>query len=221
MAEASTTREQVVARARDLLVAEGPDAVTMRRLAALLGTSYQVVYSRVGGKDEVLRAVHDAAFAELTAQVASLAGTDGRSRVHGLTAGYLDFAVANPRLFDVMFGAPTGGPTRDAALQEVEREAFRRCWVAVTRAWLDAEHPGRPRGSATRLAWRLWTAVHGITVLHLAGHESPSGDVHHEVGQVVDLLLDDPFPERPVSAPGPGRPTPRRRPPSAASPRTG
>ena len=196
------TRDRVVEVARDLLVAEGPEAVTMRRLAAALGTSYQVVYSRVGGKVEVLRAVHDAAFEALVAEVAALRPTPGtREHVHELTAAYLDFAVANPRLFDVMFGAPAGGPVRDAALRDVERDAFRRCWVAAARAWLDATRPDRPRGSAARLAWRLWTAVHGITVIHLAGHESPSGDVHAEVAQVVDLLLDDPVPAVSASAP--------------------
>ena len=196
------TRERVVEAARALLVAEGPEAVTMRRLAGELGTSYQVVYSRIGGKTEVLRAVHDAAFDTLVAQVAALRPAPGtREHVHELTAAYLDFAVTNPRLFDVMFGAPAGGPVRDAALRDVEREAFRRCWVAAARAWLDASVPDRPRGSAARLAWRLWTAVHGITVIHLAGHESPSGDVHAEVAQVVDLLLDDPVPA--VSASGP------------------
>lgn len=189
-----TPRERVVDVARDLLVAEGPGAVTMRRLAAALGTSYQVVYSRVGSKTAVMRAVHDRAFDELTTEVLALAPTRGtREHLHALTAGYLDFAVANPRLFDVMFGAPAG-LVRDAALQEVERESFRRCWVAATRSWLDAHHPDRPRGSAGPLAWRLWTAAHGITVLHLAGHASPSADVHVDLAAVVDLLLADPVP---------------------------
>jgi hypothetical protein len=30
-------------------------------------------------------------------------------------------------------------------------------------------------------------------VLHLAGHETPSGDVRAEVSDVVDLLLADPL----------------------------
>ena len=187
------TRDEVVDVARGLLVAEGPGAVTMRRLATALGTSYQVVYSRVGGKPEVLRAVHDTAFASLTDAVLALAPQPGtREHLHALTAGYLDFAVANPRLFDVMFGAPAG-LVRDAALQQVERESFRRCWVASARAWLDEHHPERPPGSAGPLAWRLWTATHGITVLHLAGHHSPSADVHADLAAVVDRLLAGPL----------------------------
>ncbi|MBF4161045.1 TetR/AcrR family transcriptional regulator [Nocardioides acrostichi] len=188
-----TTREQVIEVARGVLVAEGADAVTMRRLAAELGTSYQVVYSRVGAKPEVLRAVHDLAFENLTAQVDALDPTLGTDEhLHALTAGYLRFAVANPRLFEVMFGSPTG-LVRDQALQEVERESFRRCWVTAARAWLDAHRPRRPAGSAAPLAWRLWTATHGIAVLHLAGHGSPSSDVLRDLAGVVELVLVEPL----------------------------
>ncbi len=187
------TRTDIIEVARRVLEHEGVEAVTMRRLAAELGTSYQVVYSRVGGKPEVLRAVHDEGFRRLSDPSGLPDAAAGPTALRRLAVGYLDFAVANPRLFDVMFGDPLPGTTRDERMREVERAAFRSCWVAPTRDWLDREHPGRPRGSATRLAWRLWSAVHGITVLHLAGHETPSGDVRAEVVEVVDLLLADPL----------------------------
>jgi AcrR family transcriptional regulator len=192
----AATRDDVVELARRLIESEGVEAVTMRRLARGLGTSYQVVYSRLGGKPEVLRAVHDDGFARLSdpdALAVLPAGGGGPAVLRRLALAYLDFAVANPRLFDVMFGGPVPGLERDERMRDVERAAFRACWVRPTREWLDRDHPGRPPGSATRLAWRLWTAVHGITVLHLAGHHTPSGDVRREVEQVVDLLLAEPL----------------------------
>ncbi len=191
-----TTRAEIVDLAGRLLEDEGVEAVTMRRLARELGTSYQVVYSRVGGKADLLRAVHDDGFARLTdpgALAALPTRGGGPVALRRLALSYLDFAVANPRLFDVMFGDPVPGLDRDERLREVERAAFRACWVTPTRDWLDREHPDRPPGSASRLAWRLWSAVHGITVLHLAGHQTPSGDVRAEVGQVVGLLLAEPL----------------------------
>lgn len=190
----ASTRDDIVAAARRLLVDEGADAVTMRRLAAELGTSYQVVYSRVGGKPEVLRAVHDDAFEELGERVLSGGERPGTAeQIHALTTGYLDFATSQTRLFEVMFGGPVAGLVRDEALREVEVASFRRCWVSAARSWLDVHHPARPPGSAAPLAWRLWTATHGIAVLHIAGHSSPRGDVHADLGAVVDLLLADPL----------------------------
>jgi AcrR family transcriptional regulator len=188
------TRDDIVEVATRLLEQEGVEAVTMRRLAAELGTSYQVVYSRVGGKPEVLRAVHDEGFRRLVdpQALAAPAATGGADTLRRLAVSYVDFAVEHPRLFDLMFGEPVAGPGRDEQMREVEWAAFRACWVAPTRDWLDEAHPDRPRGSATRLAWRLWSAVHGITVLHLAGHGSPGGDVRAEAADTVDLLLAGP-----------------------------
>ena len=62
--------------------------------------------------------------------------------------------------------------------------------MSAVRAHLDAVVPDRPRGTATRLAWQLWTAVHGVTVVHLAGHPSPTGHPSDEVRALVDVLLD-------------------------------
>jgi AcrR family transcriptional regulator len=192
----AATRDDIVDVALRLLEQDGVEAVTMRRLAAELGTSYQVVYSRVGGKPDVLRAVHDEGFRRLSdpAGLAGLSAAGGEAQaLRRLAVAYLDFAVENPRLFDLMFGDPMAGPGRDEAMREVEWAAFRACWVTPTRAWLDRTHPERHRGSAVRLAWRLWSAVHGITVLHLAGHGSPAGDVRAEVAETVDLLLAGPL----------------------------
>lgn len=190
----SPTADEVVRAAEALLEAEGVEALTMRRLATALGTSYQVVYSRVGGKPDVVRAVHAEGMhrlAEGAAQIPEDPGTD--AHLLALARGYLAVAVTHPVAFEVMFGTPVPEFSRDEAAQRVEWRCFEATWVSGCRAWLDARYDPRPKGAAVRLAWRLWTAVHGITVLHLAGHDSPSGDVNAEIAVVVDLLLRDPL----------------------------
>jgi len=194
---ATPSRADVLEAAERILATEGPDALSMRRLAAALGTSYQVVYTRIGGKADVVRALHDAGFERLSAAADVAAppsqpepGTD--EHLVALARAYFDFAVAHPRLFDVMFGVPIVAFRRDDRAREVEWEGFRVTWVVACRRWLDARLPERPRGASVRLAWRLWTAVHGITVVHLAGHPSPSGDAKAEIEKIVTLLLAEP-----------------------------
>jgi AcrR family transcriptional regulator len=114
------TRDDIVEVATRLLEDEGVEAVTMRRLAAELGTSYQVVYSRVGGKPEVLRAVHDEGFRRLADPQALAARPTERGpaeALRGLAISYLGFAVSHPRLFDLMFGDPAAGPGRDDTMR--------------------------------------------------------------------------------------------------------
>lgn len=187
------SRDDVLDAAMALLHEHGVEGLSMRRLARALGTSYQVVYSRVGAKPDVVRALHDRCFDDLMAAVDTLPTSPGTvAHVHAVAASYLEHALADPLRFEVMFGNPVPAFRGDERTREREHECFRRTWIAAVGSWLDTTDPDRPSGTATRLAWRLWTAVHGITVVHLAGHRSPSGDPATEVRAVVDLLLAHP-----------------------------
>ena len=53
------SREAIVATALDVLRAEGIDAVSMRRVAADLGTGPASLYAHVAGKDELLDLLYD------------------------------------------------------------------------------------------------------------------------------------------------------------------
>lgn len=187
----TVSRGDVLDAAMALLRDGGAEALSMRRLASGLGVSTQVVYSRVGGKPEVARALHDRAFAELRASITDRREARGtRAHVHEVAQHYFDHAAAEPVRFELMFGTPVKEFVRDAAAQEVEIACFRETWIAAVRGWLDATRPDRDAPTAVRLAYRLWTAVHGITTVHLAGHSTPDDDPQSELHAVVDLLLD-------------------------------
>ncbi len=187
----TVTRDDVLDAAMALLRDGGAEALSMRRLARSLGVSTQVVYSRVGGKPDVARALHDRAFHELADRTTERTTTEGtRAYVHEVAQLYFDHAVADPIRFELMFATPVKEFVRDAAAQEVEIACFGRTWLAAVRSWLDAEVPQRTGPTAVRLAYRLWTAGHGITTVHLAGHSAPGDDPEAELHAVVDLLLD-------------------------------
>lgn len=189
-----TSRQDVLDAALDLLREEGVAGLSMRRLGRRLGTSYQVIYTRVGGKGDIVRALHDQALDGLQQRIEGLATEPGsRGHVHELAQTYLAWAIDDPVRFELAFARPIPEFFRDAAARRAEMAYFRRTWVRAVGALLDHELDERPRGTALRLAWRLWTAVHGIAVLHLAGHDTPSGDPVAEVGDVVDLLLQSPL----------------------------
>lgn len=193
-APVAPTRADVLAAAEELLEADGAEGLSMRRLAASVGASYQVVYSRIGAKPEVVRALHALGFARLTAAVAAISAAPGTTaRLIEMGQAYLAAARAHPRMFDVMFGTPVTEFVRDDAAIAVEWKGFEATWVGACREWLDSRFDDRRKGASVRVAWRLWTAVHGITVLDLAGHPSPSGDVDTEIAGVVTRLLYDPL----------------------------
>ncbi|MBW5484485.1 TetR/AcrR family transcriptional regulator [Streptomyces bambusae] len=57
MARSSLTREEVLAAAAGLVRQHGPDALTMRKLAAELGTAVTSIYWHVGNREQLLDAL--------------------------------------------------------------------------------------------------------------------------------------------------------------------
>ncbi len=187
----TVTSDDVLDHAMQLLRDGGASDLSMRRLANALGVSTQVVYSRIGGKPEVVRELHDRAFRALADRVEDATTEPGtREHVHEVAQYYFDHAAEDPVRFELMFGTPIPEFRRDGEAHRVEVECFQRTWIVAVRRFLDRELPDREGPTAVRLAWRLWTSVHGITTVHLAGHSSPDDDPEAELHAIVDLLLD-------------------------------
>lgn len=98
------TSDRIAAEARKLLDAEGVDAVTMRRVAAAVGITAMAVYRHYPDRDGLLNAVADEGFSELAARLsaARLRG-DLMTRMRKVLDVNLDFALEQPRLFELMF----------------------------------------------------------------------------------------------------------------------
>jgi AcrR family transcriptional regulator len=98
------TSERIAAAARQLLAAEGVDAVTMRRVAAAVGITAMAVYRHYADRDGLLNALADEGFAELARQLEKvrLKG-DLTTRMRKVLDVNLDFALTTPRLFELMF----------------------------------------------------------------------------------------------------------------------
>ena len=85
--------------ARAILVDEGAEAVTMRRVAAAAGITPMATYRHYPNREALLRAVADAAFAEVARGWGQRPHTDLLSRMFGLLDDFLDFALGMPHLY--------------------------------------------------------------------------------------------------------------------------
>ena len=70
-AKSDLSRAAIVERALSVMDAEGPDAVTIRRVAQEFGVTPMALYWHVANKDELLAAMGDALLAEVTPPVAT------------------------------------------------------------------------------------------------------------------------------------------------------
>ena len=96
-------RDQVIRTARDLAESEGWAAVTMRRLAGELGVTQPVLYSAFAGRQALIDGVALTGFSEVAAALAAVPATAG-ARMRA----YLDFAAANPQVYEAMFSMRSG-----------------------------------------------------------------------------------------------------------------
>ncbi len=103
------TRESLLAAAEQLVAQGGIDAVGVRPVAKLAGTSTRAVYALFGSKEELVQALAARTFRLLQEQVASvpLSHDVGEDLVQGAVRGFRVFAIEHPDLFRLFFSATT------------------------------------------------------------------------------------------------------------------
>src|SRR5262245_34862443 len=94
------TAERLAAAALEILLAEGAQAVTMRRVAADAGVTTMATYRHFPNREALLRTVVDDAVAEVTGDWGKRVTAETfEQRVLGLQKDFLDFALGKPNLY--------------------------------------------------------------------------------------------------------------------------
>jgi AcrR family transcriptional regulator len=157
--ELTPRAREIVAAARELLEAEGAEALSMRRLAERLGIRAPSIYKHLPGKGALEAAVMSAAFEEQGAAFAdALGGAD--DPLAALARAYRDFALTHPHLYRLM---TQGILPRDRLAPGVEDAAAAPIVRAV--------------GGDRDAARALWAFAHGMTILELDGRFPPGADL--------------------------------------------
>jgi AcrR family transcriptional regulator len=160
-----TLRQRLLEQAGRLLAEEGPQALSLRKLAAEAGTSTTAVYSLFGGKTELVHDVYTEAFRRFGAKLAEVGPTDDPVEdLRRLALAYRAYALANPHLYAVMFGRPIPGAEPEDKVDPERDEDFRPLLDLVIRAeeaGLLIDVPAR------EVALGLWAIVHGLMSLEL------------------------------------------------------
>jgi AcrR family transcriptional regulator len=161
-------RRVVLDAASNILEAQGPDALTMRRIAGEVGCSTSVLYTMFGGKSGVAEALWLEGFERLRVALAAVDDDDQLRRLAAMGRAYRANARANPAYYSVMFARPIPGfePSPEAYSESLRPlqlvvDAVADCAAAGVFRRVDPAHVARV----------LWAAAHGAVSLELAGHE--------------------------------------------------
>jgi AcrR family transcriptional regulator len=154
-------RIALIENAARITAEEGRDALTLRRLAADVGTSTMAIYTHFGGMDELRNAVRAEGFARLGTHLTTVDETgDTVADIVALGLAYYANAMANPNLYRAMF------LDCDDRTEMVGYETFEVLIRAVERCQAAGRiTPDRP---AIAVAQQFWACQHGAITLHLA-----------------------------------------------------
>jgi AcrR family transcriptional regulator len=114
-------RARVAAAALELIDREGLDALSMRKLGALLGVEAMSLYNHVDNKDDLLDAVSEVLHQQILASYAPAASGSWRDRARSMAFAYWHLAQAHPNAFAVVGTRPVSSPSGIAVLGESVR----------------------------------------------------------------------------------------------------
>jgi AcrR family transcriptional regulator len=180
------TRKQLVAAARAHLNAQGLEGLTLREVARAAGVSHGAPLRHFSGLSSLLSAVAADAFDELVAKVlqhVDAATADPLQRLRAAGKGYLEFAIANPGPYELMF--------RPERLDRTESDYLRSSLAAFDQLAIltvAAQVTGwRANLEPAVLTGVLWAGVHGVASLWIQG-SLPIATNSNELDQFLSIF---------------------------------
>jgi len=167
-------RVRLLERAVRTLSEDGPEALSLRKLAAEVGTSTTAVYSLFGGKPELLDAVFDEAFDRFGQRLLAAGSSDDPvADLLRLAMAYRANALEEPHFYQVMFG-PLGGMLSPGAESLRRAEGTFDILSGAVRRAMDAGQLRRQ--DPLTVASAMWATVHGLVSLELRALLPVPGD---------------------------------------------
>jgi AcrR family transcriptional regulator len=189
--EREEVRARILDAARELFVAQGVEAVTMRKIAARIDYTATALYSHFADKKALLRAVCDTDFKALRGAFERIARIeDPIERLGELGREYVRYALEYPNHYRLMFMTPHTKP--DPAASAIERgNPDQDAYAFLKGVIAEAIRAGRFRSElddADLLAQLLWGGLHGVVSLYLTKGNDGWID-WRPVQKTADLLI--------------------------------
>jgi AcrR family transcriptional regulator len=186
-------RQEILDAARDILVREGYDGLSMRKVAERIDYSATAIYLHFKDRDDLVFCVCEQLMAGLVKELQQVADRHADPLV-ALKKGlrrYVEFGLKHPQHYQATFGIPRGhDPARDARYQApgtmgLQAFAFlpRLVGECVKRKKLAKVNPHTA-------SCALWAGIHGITSLLIVMPNFQWGDRDEVIDQLITMSVD-------------------------------
>lgn len=188
--ERQEVRSKILEAAREIFLADGVEAMSMRKVAERIEYSPTTIYLHFADKTALLEELMRGDFQLLGTKFQHIARVgDPIERLRQTGRAYIEFGLSHPNHYRTMFSAPPskkrpsdpehGDPNHDGY-------AFLR---SVVQEGIAAGRFREGLRDAELVAQTMWAAVHGVVSLLLTRGEDEVID-WRDRGAIIDLMLD-------------------------------
>ncbi|MFD5799276.1 TetR/AcrR family transcriptional regulator [Streptomyces diastatochromogenes] len=185
----SQVRAEIKARAWEQIATAGASGLSLNAIAKELGMSGPALYRYFGGRDDLITELVRDAYRSLADTFRAAA--DAGSGLPGLARALRRWALEDPQRYFLVYGTPVPGYQAPDDTTDIAREIMAalldvcaaedlgtaspdalETHLADHHQWA-GDHPAPP--SVLRRALAVWTRLHGVLSLELAGHFTGMG----------------------------------------------
>jgi AcrR family transcriptional regulator len=171
-------RTRILTAARELFLAGGAEAMTMRGVAERVGVTATALYRHFENKDALLHAVIGAGFEGFGGYLyRALRGASALERLRLSGQAYLDFALEQPEMYRTLFMTPRPA----LACEEPSGPPLHTTFHFLVDRVRECMQAGALRGDDPEaVAIAIWAHVHGLVSLYITGATGQTEPVFRE-----------------------------------------
>ena len=183
--EMDSQATDLLTNASKLLHDEGPQALTVRKIAASAGWSTMGVYSRFGSKNGVVDALYLEGIERIERDLNGVSRLGNPAAVLRQTiVTYRDTAIAHSSHYQLVFG----GVVADFTPTTASRAVTARVFAAFKETVASAVNSGEIAATKTEdLAYSLWALSHGLITLEIS---APPGIKKDDFSRRYQVAID-------------------------------
>ena len=188
-------RQQILDAARELLVREGYERLSMRRVAERIDYSPTAIYLHFKNKQDLVFSLCDETFAKLVRELETLPQeiADPLVRLRAGLERYIAFGLKHPDHYLPAFVLPAPedlDPKRRQEAMSADSNGL-RALGCLRDCIADGVRARKLRKVDPDVAARAaWAAIHGVTSLLIVHKSFPWGDQKAVIAATIDALVD-------------------------------
>lgn len=189
--ERQETRDKILEAAREMFATQGIEATTMRAIAQRIEYTPTAIYHHFKDKDALIIELCHGDFRTLGRQFTQMERIDDPvERLRRIGMAYVEFAIAKPHHYQIMFMTRTPPHVHDED-KNPEEDAYGFLLQTVQEG-IDGGRFRPELADAHELAQMVWSGVHGIISLQIAKCNDAWitwHDLRTTAARIVDALI--------------------------------